>query len=79
MAARPGPGTATARLLCLLHHLTGSHGRAPPPTDACPFAAAGSEDEEGTLRLLEELRQERPDNIAVQSFDRAYYDSLSPE
>ena len=23
MAARAGPGTATARLLCLLHHLTG--------------------------------------------------------
>ena len=31
------------------------------------------------LARLEQLQVERPGNIAVQSFSRAYYDSLSPE
>jgi protein-arginine kinase len=76
--------TTAGRLLRLHHHLALSSRHEQGCSSAA--AAAGSSsgggaayEEEGALARLEQLRSERPDNIAVQSFDRDYYDSLSPE
>lgn len=69
---------APPRLMRLQGHLHG----ASAPDDAnpgCTTSANAASEELGVLARLEQLQEERPDNIAVQSFSRAYYDSLSPE
>ena len=82
---RPTSSTSVPRLLCLLHHLVDSRIAAASTEDpsssngtSCPSAAGGA-GASAFLARIEQLRPLWPQNIALQSFDRAYYNSLAPE